>query len=79
MNYLILRCVSVSLLLLSIVQYVQCKRPIIRQTVNGPVQGILHKHSFGEAYAFLAIPYAKPPITGQDPHTGQMVDRRFKV
>lgn len=53
---------------------------ITRQTVNGPVQGFEIKTLLGDkAYAFISIPYAKPPITGRDPHTGEMVDRRFKV
>lgn len=72
--------VSVSLSLLLTGPYVQSAQPTLRQTVNGPVQGIEMTTSFGEIfYAFKSIPYAKPPITGRDPYTGEMVDRRFKV
>lgn len=72
--------ICVFLLFLTIVHYVQCKRPIIRQTANGPVEGFEKKTILGQTYySFLAIPFANPPITGKDPYTGDFVDRRFKV
>lgn len=65
---------------LSLSLSIHCARSVVRQTVNGPVQGIEMVTSFGEIfYAFKSIPYAKTPITGIDPHTGEMADRRFKV
>lgn len=70
-------CATISL---SLLLTVQCARLTVRQTVNGPVEGVEMTTSFGETFfAFKSIPYAKPPITGRDPHTGEMVDRRFKV
>lgn len=54
--------------------------PTIRQTLNGPVEGIEQTSAMGQKYyAFLGIPFAEPPITGLDPYTGDQVDRRFKV
>lgn len=54
--------------------------PIIRQTLNGAVEGITEISVFGQKYyAFLGIPFAEPPITGRDPYTGEQIDRRFKV
>lgn len=54
--------------------------PIIRQTRNGPVEGIEQTSKLGKKfYAFRGIPFAEPPITGTDPYTGEKVDRRFKV
>lgn len=51
----------------------------VRQTSNGPVEGITLTSSLGQKYyAFKGIPFAEPPITGKD-HTGEYVDRRFKV
>lgn len=59
---------------------VQCESPTIRQTTNGPVEGIEQTSSLGQKYyAFRGIPFAEPPITGIDPYTGEQVDRRFKV
>lgn len=52
----------------------------LRQTNNGPVEGIERISSLGQRYyAFQGIPYAEAPITGTDPYSGQIVDRRFKV
>lgn len=52
---------------------------LIRQTVNGPVEGLLQTSSLGQKYyAFKGIPYAEAPITGID-YNGKYVDRRFKV
>lgn len=52
----------------------------VRQTKNGPIQGIEMTSSLGQKYyAFKGIPYAEPPISGMDPYTGEQVDRRFKV
>lgn len=71
---------TVSLSLLLMLQYVTCARPTLRQTVNGPVEGVEMRTSSGKPlYAFISIPYANPPITGRDPYTGEVVDRRFKV
>lgn len=75
-------CALVLLTLLLTVQYVRCAlRPVVRQTVNGPVEGVEVTSQLlsTKAYLFASIPYAKPPITGRDPQTGEMVDRRFKV
>lgn len=53
---------------------------VIRQTLNGPVEGIEQISSLGQKYySFRGIPYAEPPITGIDPYSGEYVDRRFKV
>ena len=81
MHNSIIFCVSVSLSLLSSVQCELSVRTIIKQTLNGPVEGVELPMPLGSEkfYAFLSIPYAKAPITGLDPHTGKMVDRRFKV
>lgn len=55
-------------------------RTVVRQTANGPVEGIAQTSVFGQKYyAFRGVPYAEPPITGYDPYTGEAVDRRFKV
>lgn len=52
----------------------------IRETSNGPVDGIERISSMRQKYyAFLGVPFAEPPITGADPYTGRPVDRRFKV
>lgn len=73
----IIICVSVSV---SLLLTVQCVQYTIRQTVNGPVEGVELTTPFGQKlHAFISIPYAKPPITGRDPYTGETVDRRFKV
>lgn len=54
--------------------------PTIRQTTNGPIEGVEETSSLGlKYYAFRGIPFAEPPITGTDPYTGEEVDRRFKV
>lgn len=71
--------VSISFIVI-IVQYVFCDIPTIRQTWNGPVEGVELLSSLGQKYyAFKGIPYAEAPITGTDPYTGEQVDRRFKV
>lgn len=52
----------------------------LRQTLNGPVEGVEEISSLGQKYyAFRGVPFAEPPITGIDPYTGEYVDRRFKV
>lgn len=59
---------------------VRCNSPFIRQTLNGPVEGIKQTSIFGQKYyAFRGIPFAEAPITGPDPYTGVQVNRRFKV
>lgn len=71
------RIISLSFLL---VFNVCCGLPTIRQTLNGPVEGIVQTSISGQIYyAFRGIPYAEAPITGIDPNTGRQVDRRFKV
>ncbi|XP_031627086.1 esterase B1-like [Contarinia nasturtii] len=53
--------------------------PTIRQTKNGPVEGVEQSTLFGKTYyAFKGVPYAEAPITGKDPYSGAEVDRRFK-
>lgn len=62
------------------VSSINCDSPLIRQTTNGPVEGVDQISSLGlKYYAFKGIPYAEAPITGIDPYTGESVDRRFKV
>lgn len=71
-------CVSLSYLFLA--QNVRSDQPTVRETSNGPVEGIEEVTSLGQNYyAFKGIPYAEPPITGIDPYSGEQVDRRFKV
>lgn len=71
-------CIVVSFSLVLLLN-VRCD-PTIRQTDNGPVQGIELTSSMGQKYyAFRSVPYAEAPITGLDPSTGDYVDRRFKV
>lgn len=71
------KVVSVVLLLTSIVYG---GSPTIRQTNNGPVEGIEQTSFYGtKYYSFRGIPYAEVPITGIDPYTGEQVNRRFKV
>lgn len=54
--------------------------PSIRQTTNGPIEGVLQNSSLGQLYyAFKGLRFAEAPITGIDPLTGEKVDRRFKV
>lgn len=54
--------------------------PTIRQTTHGPIEGLELTSSLGQKYySFRGIPFAEPPITGIDLHTGGEVDRRFKV
>lgn len=54
--------------------------PTIRQTTNGPIEGLEEISSLGQKYySFRGIPFAEPPITGLDVRTGRAVDRRFKV
>lgn len=63
-----------------LIQCVNGNPPTIRQTQNGPVEGLLLTSVLDQDYyAFKGVPFAEPPITGRDPHTGQQVDRRFKV
>lgn len=58
----------------------RCTSSTIRQTDNGPVEGIEQMSSLGQKYyAFRGVPFAEAPITGRDPYTGEQVDRRFKV
>lgn len=67
-----------SLWLLLLAQCLYCTT--LRQTVSGPIEGTVMTTSFGGIfYVFRGIRYAKPPITGTDPLTGETVDRRFKV
>lgn len=60
---------------------VECSNPpTIRQTLNGPIEGVVQTTVLGQLfYAFLGIPFAEPPITGNDPYSNEQVDRRFKV
>lgn len=54
--------------------------PLVRQTANGPVEGIERTTVLGKKYyAFRGVPYAEVPITGIDPYTGEKIDRKFKV
>lgn len=72
--------ISVGLLIVLVVLSVDGDPGLVRQTANGPVEGIDEISSLRqEYYAFRGIPYAEPPITGNDPYTGEKVDRRFKV
>ena len=67
-------------ILLLFISIVHGDPSIVRQTNNGPVEGIEQTSIFGKKYySFRGIPYAEAPITGIDPYTGEMVDRRFKV
>lgn len=73
----VLICIAIFVLLFA---FSESSSPTIRQTTNGPVEGIVLTSIMNqEYYAFKGIPYAEPPITGIDPYTDQMVDRRFKV
>lgn len=68
------------LLLISIVYYHSCNSSTVRQTRNGPIEGLEEISVLGKKYySFRRVPYAEIPITGNDPHTGAEVDRRFKV
>lgn len=59
---------------------VSCDSLTVRQTTNGPIEGIEKATSLGQKYySFRGIPYAEAPITGKDPFSGEEVDRRFKV
>lgn len=70
----------VSVLILLFVMNVYCDSTTIRQTQNGPVEGIEKISSLKQKYyAFRGVPFAEPPITGRDPYTDEQVDRRFKV
>lgn len=72
--------IRVPLLLLLQVFNVYCNPALVRQTNNGPVEGIQQTSSMGQKFfAFKGIPFAEPPITGKDPYTNKQVDRRFKV
>lgn len=70
-----------AILIVFFVQYGCCATlTTIRETWNGPVEGVELISSLGQKYhAFKGIPFAEPPITGVDPYTGEKVDRRFKV
>lgn len=58
------------LLSLALMVLVKSESPTIRQTANGPVEGIEETSSLGQKYyAFRGVPYAEPPIS----------ERRFKV
>lgn len=71
-------CELLSILLL--ISFANGDLPTVRQTNNGPVEGIEQTSLFGtKYYSFRGIPYAEVPITGIDPYTGEEVDRRFKV
>ncbi|XP_031623525.1 esterase B1-like [Contarinia nasturtii] len=62
-----------------IIPIMQCDPHIMKQTNNGPVEGIEQTGFLGRKYyAFRGVPYAEIPITGIDPYTGAEVDRRFK-
>lgn len=75
----IIVCVTVFFALLLLAK-VHCKQPTIRQTPNGPVEGIEQISALNQKYySFRGVPYAEPPVTGIDPYTGEKVDRRFKV
>lgn len=74
------RLFSVLASFLAIILNVHCNPSTIRQTANGPVEGIEQTTLLGQKfYAFKGIPYAEAPLTGADPYTGESVDRRFKV
>ena len=66
--------------LLLFIKNVYCCTPTIRNTTNGPVEGIEETSVLGQKYySFRGVPFAAPPITGIDRFTGESVDRRFKV
>ncbi|XP_055325786.1 esterase B1-like [Sitodiplosis mosellana] len=66
-------------ILLLLTSIANCDPPTVRQTTNGPVEGTEQTSFFGKKYySFRGIPYAEVPITGNDPYTGETVDRRFK-
>lgn len=66
--------------ILLFISIVRCDHPTIRQTNNGPVEGLEETSFLGKKYyAFKGVPYAEVPITGTDPYTAAEVDRRFKV
>ncbi|XP_055312058.1 esterase B1-like isoform X2 [Sitodiplosis mosellana] len=66
-------------ILLLLTSIANCDFPTVRQTTNGPVEGTEQTSFFGKKYySFRGIPYAEVPITGNDPYTGETVDRRFK-
>lgn len=74
------RFVNLLLLVSIFVLNVHCDKLLVRQTANGPIEGITQTSSLGQMYyAFKGVPFAEPPITGRDPYTGEQVDRRFKV
>lgn len=59
---------------------VYCNSLTIRQTNNGPVEGLEETSVLAKKYySFRGVPYAEVPVTGFDPHTFAEVDRRFKV
>lgn len=67
-------------LVIVFIQNVRCSPSTIRQTLNGPIEGIELMSSLGQKYlAFKGVRYAMPPITVVHPITGDRVDRRFKV
>lgn len=72
--------VGLSVLLLVFRVSSNASPPAIRQTANGPVEGLEKISSLGQKYySFRGIPYAEAPISGIDPSTGDQVDRRFKA
>lgn len=72
--------ISVALSFQLLVLNVCCDDVTVRYTENGPVEGTELLTSLGQQYvAFKGIPFAEPPVTGTDLHTGEWIDRRFKV
>lgn len=66
--------------LIFIFESAYCVSPTIRNTSNGPIEGIELITSLGQSYyAFKGVRFAEAPITGIDPLSGALVDRRFKV
>lgn len=86
-HYVLLCLLSITVLVSSLIALNLLKMtgnhsrsPLLRDTTHGPVEGVELTSSLGQKYyAFRGIPFAEPPITGVDPHTGEIVDRRFKV
>lgn len=76
MRSLNLMCFSIIFLIVN----VNCNTPTIRNTLNGPIEGVeLTSVLDQKYYAFKGVRYAEAPITGKDPLSGDDVDRRFKV
>lgn len=73
-------CISSLSLLVLQLSSVYCALSTVRQTLNGPIEGVEQISLLGQKYyAFKGVPFAEAPITGTDPYTGAQVDRRFKV